>query len=66
MNTKTLADFLIYISVPLKLKKDKNNKFMSFLIDNEKLLEKYRAIWTKIVNLANIELNALQSLMIDI
>ena len=39
---------------------------MSFLINNEKLLEKYRAIWTKIVNLANIELNALQSLMIDI
>ena len=32
---------------------------MSFLTDNEKLLEKYRAIWTKIVNLANIELNAL-------
>ena len=39
---------------------------MSFLIGNEKLLEKYRAIWTKIVNFTNIELNALQSLMIDI
>ena len=33
--------------------KDKNHKLMSFPIDNEKLLEKYNAIWT------NIELNAL-------
>ena len=35
---------------------DKINKLMSFRIDNEKLLEKYKAIWT---NLKNIELNAL-------
>ena len=39
--------------------KDKNNKFMCFRVDNEKLLEKYKAIWTKIENLKNIELNAL-------
>ena len=39
--------------------KDKNYKLMSFRIDNEKLLEKYKAIWTKIENLKNIELNAL-------
>ena len=31
--------------------KDKNNKFMSFLIEDEKLLEKYIAIWTKIEGL---------------
>ena len=34
--------------------KDKNNNLMSFRIDNEKLLEKYKAIWTKIENLKNI------------
>ena len=28
--------------------KDKNNKFMSFRVDDKKLLEKYEAIWTKI------------------
>ena len=32
---------------------------MSFRIDDEKLLEKYEAIWTKIEDLKNIELNAL-------
>ena len=26
--------------------KDKSNKFMSFRIDDEKLLEKYKTIWT--------------------
>ena len=38
---------------------DKNNKLMSFHIDVEKLLEKYKAIWIKIKALKNIELNAL-------
>ena len=28
--------------------KDKNNKLMSFRINDEKLLEKYKSIWTKI------------------
>ena len=28
--------------------KDKNNKLMSFHIDDEKLLEQYEAVWTKI------------------
>ena len=32
---------------------------LSFCIDDEKLLEKYKAIWTKIENFKNIELNAL-------
>ena len=39
--------------------KDKNNKLMSFCIYDEKLLEKCTAIWTKIEDLENIELNAL-------
>ena len=32
---------------------------MSFRIDDEKLLEKCKAIWTKIEDLRSIELNAL-------
>ena len=32
---------------------------MSFRTDNEKLLEKNKAIWTKVEDLKNIELNAL-------
>ena len=39
--------------------KDKNNKLMSFHINDEKLLEKYKTIWTNIKDLKNIELNAL-------
>ena len=39
--------------------KDKNNKLMSFCINDQKLLEKYKAIWTEIKNLRNIELNTL-------
>ena len=31
--------------------KDKNNKLIFFRIDNEKLLRKYKAIWTKIEDL---------------
>ena len=38
---------------------DKNNKLMYFFIDNEKLLEKYKPIQTKIEDLKNIKLNAL-------
>ena len=38
---------------------DKINKLMSFQIDHEKLLEKYKAIWTKIEDSKNIKLNAL-------
>ena len=39
--------------------KDKNNKLMSFRTYNEKLLEKYKAIWNKTENLKNIQWNAL-------
>ena len=37
----------------LKIDKDKNNKLMFFRTDNEKLLEKYKVIWTRIENLRN-------------
>ena len=40
--------------------KEGDNKLMSFRIDDEKLSKKYEAIWTKIKDLNNIELNALQ------
>ena len=39
--------------------KDKNNKLMLFHIDEEKLLEKYKAFCTYNDDLKNIELNAL-------
>ena len=39
--------------------KDKNNKLIPFRSDNEKLLEKYKTISTKIEDLKNVELNAL-------
>ena len=39
--------------------KDKTNKLMSFRLGDEKLLEKCKAIWTKIEDLKNTELNAL-------
>ena len=38
--------------------KDKSNKLMSLRVDDEKLLEKYKTIRTKIEGLKNIELNA--------
>ena len=39
--------------------KYKNNKLMSFHIDDDTLIEKYKPIWTKIEDLKDIELNAL-------
>ena len=39
--------------------KDKKNKLRSLSIDVEKLLYKYKAIWTNIEDFKNIELNAL-------
>ena len=40
-------------------RKEKNNKLMSFHLDDDKLLEKYKSISIMIENLKNIELNAL-------
>ena len=34
---------------------DKLNKLMTFRIEDKKLLKKYKAIWTKIEDLKNIE-----------
>ena len=39
--------------------KDGNDKLMSFRIDDDKLLEKHKAIWTEIGDFKNIKLNAL-------
>ena len=39
--------------------KEWDNKSMSFSINDEKLLVKYKATWTKIEDLNNIELNPL-------
>ena len=40
--------------------KDKNNKWMSFRIDDEKLLENYQTIWIQTEDIElNIELNVL-------
>ena len=40
--------------------KEGYNKLMSFRIGDETLVEKYKAIWTKIEDLTNIKLNTLQ------
>ena len=40
-------------------KEKKMNKLMVFRIDDEKLLEKYKTIWTQIEDLKNIDFNAL-------
>ena len=45
--------------------KDTNNNLTSFRIDDEKLLEIYKIIWTKIEDLKNIELNSYQSMLTD-
>ena len=39
--------------------KDNNSKFMFSPLDSEKILEKYKNIWTKIEDLKRIKLNAL-------
>ena len=39
--------------------KEEGNKLMRFRIGDEKLLEKYKAIWNKIDDLKNIKLNTL-------
>ena len=36
--------------------KDKNKKMITFFIDDQKLFEEYKTIWTKIGDLKNIEL----------
>ena len=43
-----------------------DNKLMIFCVNNEKLLGKYKAIWTKIEDIENIEFLVYQAMMIDI
>ena len=47
------------ISGYVKTFKDNNNKLMQVHIDDNKLLEKYKIIWTKMEDLKNIELDDL-------
>ena len=46
--------------------KYKNNTSIFFHVDDDKLLEKYKTIWTKIKGLLNIKLNPLPVYMINI
>ena len=41
--------------------RNKKNNLTSFCIDDGKLLEKYKSVWTKIENVKNIELNVLSA-----
>ena len=38
--------------------KNKNSKLITSCINDDKLFEKYKIIWTKLEDLKNIELNA--------
>ena len=66
-NSKYLIEYLdeaMVLIIPkmcvsVKSFKDKNNKMKFLRIDDDKLLEKYKTIWTKIEDLKNTELNAL-------
>ena len=57
---RSLVLILTKINGYIKTFKDNDIKLMHLLIDNDKLLQKYKTIWTKIKDLKNIELNALQ------
>ena len=49
-----------YLNLKVEINiKTKNNKLMLFTTNYERLLEKYKPIWTKIKDLKNTELNAL-------
>ena len=56
---RSLVLTLTKINGYIKTFKDNDIKLMYLLIDNDKLLEKYKTIWTKIKDLKSIELNAL-------
>ena len=66
-NSKYLIEYLdeaMVLIIPkmcvsIKSFKDKNNKIKFLRIDDDKLLEKYKTIWTKIEDLKNTEMNAL-------
>ena len=56
---KPLALILPKMSGYVKTHEDKNNRLMSFYINNDKLLEKYINTWTKIKEFKKTELNSL-------
>ena len=56
---RSLVLILTKINGYIKTFKDNDIKLMHLVIDNDKLLQKYKTIWTKIKDLKNIELNAL-------
>ena len=75
LNSKYMIEYLDKVIIPKVLimpkmigyvktfkVEDKINKLMSLFIDDEKLLEKYKAIWTKIEGLKNFNLNAFLAL----
>ena len=49
----------------LKTFKDENNKLMPFCINDDKLLEKCKAIWTKLEDLKNVALPVYDSTYAD-
>ena len=57
---RSLVLILTKINGYIKTFKDNDIKLMHVLIDHDKLLQQYKTIWTKIKDLKNIELNALQ------
>ena len=54
-----IGDFDKVMSGYGKTFKEKNNKLIFLHIHDDKLIEKYKTIWTKIEDLKDIELNAL-------
>ena len=48
-------DLLKLLKIKTDKNKNRNYKMMSFDRDNDKLLEKYKSIWTKVEDLKNIE-----------
>ena len=56
---RSLVLILTKINGYIKTFKDNDIKLMHLVIDNDRLLQKYKTIWTKIKDLKNIELNAL-------
>ena len=54
------------ISGDIKTFKENNNNLMSLPVDDEKLLEKNKTIWTEIEDLKNVEVNVSPIMIIDI
>ena len=67
VETKTNSKYLIgYLDKVKDAEKGKNDKLMSFLVDDENQLEKYKTIWTRIEALKRLNWMICQSMMTDI